>query len=73
MTPEKKRTIWLLYQLRKRGASAAEVARRVGTTRGKVSDVMMGRAKGQKVRVEVARILGVPVEKIWKDEVKNGT
>jgi len=70
MRPERKRAIWIVYQLHKRGSSSAEVARNLGITRCVVSNVMAGRRTSRRVKEEVARILGMPVEKIWKEEAK---
>lgn len=67
MKPGRERAAWILYQLRRRGLSGAEISRRAGVSRGQVSDVMSGRRKGQKVREEIARALGKKVEKVFKE------
>lgn len=67
MKPGKKRVAWILYQLRKRGLSGAEIARRAGVGRPCVSMVMSGMRKGQKVREEIAKALNKEVGKIFKE------
>lgn len=68
MKPGRARANWILYQLRRRGLSGAEISRRTGVSRGQVSDVMSGRRKGQKVREEIAKALNKEVNKIFKEE-----
>jgi transcriptional regulator with XRE-family HTH domain len=61
------RTHWILYQLRRRGLTGADIARRAGVSRGQVSDVMTGRRRSQKVRQLIAEALGKEVEKIFRE------
>lgn len=70
MRPERKRAIWIVYQLKKRGSSLAEVAKNLGVKGCTVSGVINGHRSSSRVKAEVARIIGLPVEKIWKDKEK---
>ena len=63
----KKRHITRLIksQMVLRGITFSMLARRIGVSRYWVSAIVNGRAKSERVRKEVANILGVPYEEIW--------
>jgi len=72
MKPGRKRAAWILYQLKRRGLTGAEIGRRAGVTRAHVSMVISGYRKGQRpgsrrVREEVAKALNKSVDKIFEE------
>lgn len=58
--------------LMERRMLAQELARKVGTTRGYLSHVIMGRYPGWPYRKKIAAILGYDVEWLFKQGVGNG-
>lgn len=50
---------WVTYQLRLRGLTIAEVARRAGCTGSVVTNVLAGRISSAKVYVALCEILGL--------------
>ena len=72
MKPGRKRAAWILYQLKIKGLTGAEIGRRAGVGRAHVSMVISGYRKGQRpgsrrVREEVAKALNKAVEKIFQE------
>jgi transcriptional regulator with XRE-family HTH domain len=72
MKPGRKRAAWILYQLKMRGLTGAEIGRRAGVGKAHVSMVISGYRKGQRpgtkrVREEVAKALNKEVHKIFQE------
>lgn len=77
MKPGRKRSAWVLYQLKRKGLTGAEIGRRAGVGRAFVSMVISGykkglRVKGQKVKAEIAKALNMEVGKIFEEGKENG-
>ncbi len=49
----------------KKRLNQTEIARRLGTTPQKISDVIAGRRKGMNLRPLMAEILGTSIEKLF--------
>jgi len=54
-------------ELRKRGASAADIARGLGVTRSAVTNTLAGTRRSRRIEAEIARVLDVPLHRLWPE------
>ncbi len=65
---DKRRALWLNYQLALREISLEDLAGAAGVTSRMVRYVIRGERRSLRVQKVIAQALGMKIEKIWKEE-----